>query len=454
MILLLLMSCSAYAQQKAALVIGNNNYAEYPLKNAVNDAILMEKTLRDLGFSVMLVKDVKKGEFEEALVKFTREYQNFSIRFFYYAGHGIQFDGLNYLVPIGATLDRKEDVRLQGMDLSLITRTLQDSKNDAMNIFVLDACRNNPFKNRSWGNRGAEVEGLALKKEDLYIGSFACFSADNGQKASDGEESNGLYTKILAEEIQKPGIEINILFQKIRSRVHKESNGAQMPVEENRLTGDGFYFKPSEINVPMPKLPEKKSTETDPNSINNITEVKYTNGDKTMFGHFKMTKNKRWIENERFTFNETSRTGRSIILFDPTRGYELTLDFESMKIILKVISTGITGTLYSIIDIRKDPARELTSSESETVLIDNISEVNYTNINKTVIGHFKVIEDKKWIENEKFIFRETTRNGQSIILFDPGRGYEITLDLEAKKVILRTISDNKKVTLYLITGFK
>jgi len=202
--------CNGYnakAQQKAAFVVGNNDYKEYPLKNAVNDANLMEVTLQRLGFTVQKVLNATKADIEKQMLAFNRNHANAEIRFFYYAGHGIQLEGLNYLVPVDASLEQKEDAKLECLDFSKIFSFFQDSKRDAMNIFVMDACRNDPFRNRSWDRRGDGDRGLLLRKADFTTGSYAAFSADNGQYASDGSNTtNGLYTKVLAEEMVFPNV--------------------------------------------------------------------------------------------------------------------------------------------------------------------------------------------------------------------------------------------------------
>ena len=254
--------CSSYsveAQQKVAFVVGNNDYKETPLKNAVNDANLMEATLRRLGFTVQKVLNASKADFERQMQTFNRNYEDADIRFFYYAGHGYQMEGENYLVPVDATGEKKADVILGCLNFSAIFSAFQDSKPNAMHIFVMDACRNNPFKNLDLDGRGNVTRGLILRKADFITGSYAAFAADNGQYASDGgNTTNGLYTKVLAEEMLTPGVEINILFQKVRSRVRDLSGGAQTPVEENRLIGDkGFYFiqqadNPAPSTTPTP----------------------------------------------------------------------------------------------------------------------------------------------------------------------------------------------------------
>ena len=244
------------AQQKVALVVGNNNYKEEPLKNAVNDAHLMETTLQKLGFTVQKVLNASKADFERQLLTFNRNYKSAAIRFFYYAGHGIQLDGVNYLVPVDAVLEDKEDAKIECVNFSTIFSTFQNSNPDAMNIFVMDACRNNPFRSRSWGSRGSDDRGLVLRKGDFASGSYAAFSADNGQQASDGSNSNnGLYTKVLCEEMLQPGVEISLLFQRVRGKVIKLSDRKQTPVEENRLINEeAFYFIPPS-NKPAPDKP-------------------------------------------------------------------------------------------------------------------------------------------------------------------------------------------------------
>ena len=188
------------------------------------------------------------------MMDFNRDYGNADIRFFYYAGHGLQLEGQNYLVPVDASLEQKANAKMECLNFSTIFDFFQDSKPNVMNIFVIDACRNDPFRNRSWNRRGDDDRGLKLIREVFQVGSFAAFSADNGQLASDGDNTtNGLYTKVLAEEMLTQGVELNLIFQKVRGKVLQLSNGTQRPVEENRLTGDAFYFIPkSDGPAPVP----------------------------------------------------------------------------------------------------------------------------------------------------------------------------------------------------------
>ena len=194
-IVIISLLCNGYmadAQQKAAFVVGNNNYiGAPPLKNAVNDANLMEATLRNLGFTVQKVLNASKGDFERQMLAFNRNYANADIRFFYYAGHGYQLEGENYLVPVDAEGQKKADLILECLNFSTIFSAFQQSNPNAMHIFVIDACRNDPFKITD--SRGNVSRGLVLRKGDVVTGSYAAFSADNGQLADDGvNSSNGL----------------------------------------------------------------------------------------------------------------------------------------------------------------------------------------------------------------------------------------------------------------------
>ena len=158
-LLLVTLSCQASASQRIALVIGNAAYAESPLYNPVNDAIAIDERLTALGFEVVRVTDADLRSMQSALVEFTRRIEDDATALVFYAGHGVQANGRNYLVPIDARLENESSLRFEALELNDVLEELEYSRSK-LNLVVLDACRNNPFLRRfRGGSRGADREG-------------------------------------------------------------------------------------------------------------------------------------------------------------------------------------------------------------------------------------------------------------------------------------------------------
>lgn len=222
--------------KKLALIIGNADYENgSPLDNPVNDAVLMSKTLTDLGFEVKVLTNADKKSMEAAAIEFTTKIPSYNVSLFYYAGHGVQLGGENYLLPVDAKLDSKASTKYEGFSINDINGAFaSNSKN--LNVMILDACRNNPF--RSW-MRGNSEGFVALKEQ--AAGTIIAFATREGETASDGKGSNGLYTEKLVEQLMKPQ-NITEVFQNTRVQVLMASNNSQCPQEWNMLTSN-FYFQ-------------------------------------------------------------------------------------------------------------------------------------------------------------------------------------------------------------------
>src|SRR6185436_15252711 len=135
------------AEPRTALVFGNSAYRENPLRNPVNDARAMAKTLGDLGFTVLIHENANKRTMETAVIEFGRKLAEGGVGFFYYAGHGLQMRGRNYLVPVDAEIENEAITRIAAVDVDLLLEQMAEAKN-RVNIVILDACRNNPFERR------------------------------------------------------------------------------------------------------------------------------------------------------------------------------------------------------------------------------------------------------------------------------------------------------------------
>lgn len=220
--------------QKVALVIGNSNYMDAPLKNPVNDATDMAKALKKLGFSVTLKTDADQRTMKQSIRAFGKQLAKGGVGLFYFAGHGIQYSGRNYLIPVHAEVQSEADVEYEAVDAGRVLAQMERAGNN-LNIIILDACRNNPFA-RSF--RSAD-KGLA--KMDAPTGSILAYSTAPGSVAADGTGRNGLYTSKLLKHMATPNVKIENVFKKVRIDVVKDSGKKQTPWESSSLMGD-FYF--------------------------------------------------------------------------------------------------------------------------------------------------------------------------------------------------------------------
>ena len=239
---------AAAAGQKAALVIGNANYRVGALKNPVNDAQAVAGTLRRLGFDVTQRENTTLVDLIESFRRFSTATQQAEVRVVFYAGHGVQVKGRNYLLPVDTEIRAEDEVPAKSADLTEFLERLGAIK-QGMNVVILDACRNNPFSGgeivgpdgRRLKFRGATPSGLAPVEAPL--GSMIAFStAPNGIALDNPKEKNSLYTKHLLEHLQSPGLPVELLFKRVRLAVAKETGHVQVPWESSSLTGD-FCFR-------------------------------------------------------------------------------------------------------------------------------------------------------------------------------------------------------------------
>lgn len=233
----------AVREIRIALVIGNGAYPEVPLKNPVRDAQSMAKALLACGFQVQVLVDASLPQMEAALRTFGQKLRAGGVGLFFYAGHGMQVKGSNYLIPVGADIADEDEVRFKALDANAVLAKMESAGN-GLNLLVLDACRNNPF-GRGWRRGGAE--GLA--QMDAPTGTYIAFATAPGRTASDGMGSNGLYTQHLLESLQQPGLKVEEVFKRVRVGVRRASKDQQVPWDSSSLTGE-FYFQPGGVNVP------------------------------------------------------------------------------------------------------------------------------------------------------------------------------------------------------------
>ena len=221
-------------ERRTALVIGNGSYKSAPLLNPVNDANDIASTLRKLGFAVIHKENATQREIETSIREFGNRLRKGGVGLFYYAGHGFQVNGINYIIPLGAELLEETDVKYEAVDARRVLDAMYNAGND-INIVILDACRNNPMARSFRSGSG----GLA--RMDAPRGTIVAYSTSPGEMALDGSGRNSPYTEALLEYMDDPGLTIEQVFKKCRRRIYGVTNGKQTPWESTSLTGD-FYF--------------------------------------------------------------------------------------------------------------------------------------------------------------------------------------------------------------------
>jgi len=233
----------------SALVIGNSAYVQDQLPNPHADASLIAETLGGLGFTVTLATDLDRSSMFATVRTFTESLKPGAISVVYYAGHGMQINGGNYLIPVDMVPTSEQGVMLKAYPLENLMDRLKRTQS-GVNVVILDACRNNPFKPKS-KTRGFNNIGLA--KVVAPRGTLIAYSTQPGQQAEDGVGGNSLYTKTLAQEMNKPGQNIEQVLKQVAEAVRKKTFDDQQPWFETSLV-DEFYFKPP-VGVEMVTRP-------------------------------------------------------------------------------------------------------------------------------------------------------------------------------------------------------
>jgi uncharacterized protein len=245
----LLLAAPARAEKRVALVIGNGDYSgQTQLKNPANDARDVAAALDALGFQVISGMNLDKHGFDDKIHEFAKSVANADVAVFFYSGHGMQMNGVNYLIPIDAPIT-KEDLDFQTVTLDLIQRQLSSAK---VKIVFLDACRTNPFARAlavSIGTRAVgETSGLAVTTAP-DLGSFIAFATQPGQVADDGDGVNSPFTAALKAHIATPGLSISDLMIVVRNEVAQQTKSSQIPWDHSALASR-FYFREGPASDP------------------------------------------------------------------------------------------------------------------------------------------------------------------------------------------------------------
>ena len=242
--LVLTMTQPALAERRVALVVGNSSYTSVPrLPNPSNDASDMIARLKAMGFDVIPGLDLDRNGFLNALAQFGRAAEGAEVALFFYAGHGLQVNGQNYLVPTDAKVEYEAELDIALIPVPLVMQQL--ARGSRVNIVLLDACRDNPFAkelSRSLGTRSSSALGRGLSRVQTASGTFIAFATQPDNVAQDGDGRNSPFTQAFLANMEKPGLSLSDLMIEVRNDVMRQTNGKQVPWDSSSLTGR-FSFK-------------------------------------------------------------------------------------------------------------------------------------------------------------------------------------------------------------------
>ena len=246
-----LASSAQAAKKRVALVIGNSAYSHAaPLKNPENDARQIEKKLKTLGFDVVTGINLKHREFARVIGKFKRKLAFSDVALFFYAGHGLQINGRNYLMPVDAQLDDETSLDFEAVQLNTILRLME--RRQRINLVFLDACRDNPIArnlSRSMGTRSASV-GRGLAPVESGVGTLIAYATQPGNIALDGNNTNSPFTRSLIKHIATPALDVALMMRRVRQDVIGETGGQQIPWQHSSLTTPFVFNQQAPAPIP------------------------------------------------------------------------------------------------------------------------------------------------------------------------------------------------------------
>jgi uncharacterized caspase-like protein len=245
----------AAADKRVALIVGNSAYVNSAaLPNPVNDAGDMAKALTEVGFEVVMGLDLDKRAFDGKVRDFARALDKADVAVFFYAGHGLQVSGRNYLIPVDARLQGERDLDFEAVGVDFVLKQMELERDGKTNVVFLDACRDNPLGRnlaRSMGTRSASI-GQGLAQVQTGVGTFISYSTQPGNVALDGAGRNSPFTAALVKGVRQPDRNLTSVMIGVRNDVLTATGGKQVPWDHSALTGD-FYFHLAAAPGTLPK---------------------------------------------------------------------------------------------------------------------------------------------------------------------------------------------------------
>jgi len=260
---------SKIGERRIALVIGNSAYKNSPLKNPENDAKSIAKKLREFDFEVIEIVNQNRIEIYKAIKRFGERLKQSDVGLFYYAGHGMQVNGENYLIPINSPIESEDEVPYNAINAKEILAKMESARS-SVNIVILDACRNNPFPSSFRSNS----RGLA--RIDAPVGTLIVYSTAPGQVAADGDGDNGLFTNHLLKQMSKANTDIRDVIMATRADVIEATSGNQVPWESSSLVNK-FYFSNNPIEPTQIKTPSISTNTANNNLVQRASSSSFEN---------------------------------------------------------------------------------------------------------------------------------------------------------------------------------
>jgi hypothetical protein len=449
-VLLMLFSASAQAQDRVAMVIGNGNYAHAgTLLNPANDARAVGSALRELGFEVLQGADLDRGSMERLIRDFLRKISKAKVALLFYAGHGMQIDGRNYLVPVDAKLESATDLNFETIELDRLLESLNDPARAT--IVMLDACRDNPLS-RSFASktRSASVGAGLAAYANPGTGTLIAFATAPGKVALDGQGGNSPFTEGLVKHLKTPGLEVRQLLTRVRKDVSDATRGQQVPWDNSSLLGDVYLASMPAVRpaAPPPAAAPAQPAALPPAGLRPPGRtVSFQGGG--ILGVITNPAGGDWVESNsgigqrKFFFKTVSERGPELIMHDASRDFYLRLNFDDRQLQLRVGANGQWAPLYQIVgtynpDIRAN--RRIAFS------------------GRGIVGVFSGDAGGKWIENNssigvsEFHFRTLSENPNELIMFDQSRDFYLRFDFKQNKISLRHTQRGQWGVLYDIMG--
>ena len=254
---LLALAAQVRANQRVALVIGNAKYKHAPaLANPLNDAGDIGAALGRLGFKVTRLDNADYDKMRRGLKAFTRAASTAEVALVFYAGHGIEVDKRNFLIPVDARLQSDREVEFETVSLDLVSRAVEGAS--GLGLVILDACRDNPFAAAMKRSGAKRSIGRGLARVEPSGETLVAYAAKGGSVAADGRGRNSPYTTALLAHVEEPGLEVGLMFRKVRDSVLKKTNGQQEPFVYGSLSSKGFYFTKTPVATPVvPRVVDK-----------------------------------------------------------------------------------------------------------------------------------------------------------------------------------------------------
>ena len=264
-----LLVCVGHADaRRVALVIGNNNYRGVPaLVNPANDAIDVATSLSRMDFEVLQIKNGTFDDMRKGLLEFARRARGSEIAVVFYAGHGMEVGGENYLIPIDAELKADVDVDHEAIALKSVTPLVENASR--LGLVILDACRNNPFSSKMQRTVRTRAVSRGLAAVEPTGNVLIAFSAREGTTAADGDGRNSPFTSSLLKHLETPGLEINFLFRNVRDEVLRATKREQLPFVYGSLSSEAIYLKAA---APVVQAPVAKGPDLDEIAWNFVRE--------------------------------------------------------------------------------------------------------------------------------------------------------------------------------------